>query len=212
MFSKSTCVPTVSHQIIIHPCLHYLSQHAVIIAEIVGRFLVNTVVCEVCEDIMDLGYVTGVLVRGKPDQPIFIEEDTKRVDAGYEHIQTQVKLSLIDQVWLGYVPGQYIVLDQMLEASGTNLCTSNGLVYLVPSPYHFDTIPSRLGWRLHNPQALIFFLPFLDIKSVDKNLSIKIISCPSKITFLRRLSSAGRQNVLGRKLNSVSPCFIIIRR
>ena len=128
MFSKSNCVPTVSHQISIHPYLHYLSQHAVIIAEIVGRFLVNTVVCEVCEDIMDLGYVTGVLVRGKPDQPIFIEEDTKRVDAGYEHIQTQVKLSLIDQVWLGYVPGQYIVLDQMVEASGTNLCTSNGLV------------------------------------------------------------------------------------
>ena len=53
--------------------------------------------------------------------------NTERVDAGDEYVEAQVKLGLVNQVWLGYVPIIY-ALEKTKDVKSTNLCTSNGLV------------------------------------------------------------------------------------
>ena len=74
----------------------HLSEHTVLITQIAFRLFVDAVVSEMGEDITGSGRVAGVGLGGKPDQAIIVEVDTQRVDAGDQHIETQVKLGPVD--------------------------------------------------------------------------------------------------------------------
>ena len=71
-----------------------------------------------------------------PNKPIVIEIQPERVDAGHEDIETEVELSLVDQVRPGHVS-----LDNKGPSPG----------YLTPFVHHFDASASRKGGGLHNP-------------------------------------------------------------
>lgn len=59
---------------------------------------IDTEVGQVNEPFADVFVLAGVLVSGKPDQPIFEQIDSQRVIAGDDHIDPQVVLQIVDQV------------------------------------------------------------------------------------------------------------------
>ena len=78
---------------------------AFFITEVRGGFLVDAVVGEVSEQVVNFGTFVCVLIGGESDQTVVIEVDTEWVHTGDEHVKSQVKLGLVDQVRSGYVSG-----------------------------------------------------------------------------------------------------------
>ena len=70
--------------------------------------LVDSVVSKMHEEIVELILVSIrwqwlVLVSGKPHDSISVQEDLERVTAEHHHVETQIKLQAINQVWLLHV-------------------------------------------------------------------------------------------------------------
>lgn len=62
----------------------------------------------------------NVLLSRKPRQSFFVNVNFKRINGGYQNIDSQIKFQSVDQVRLAYVPLDYAVLSpiDILNLSG----------------------------------------------------------------------------------------------
>ena len=51
-----------------------------------------------CEDVLHLGALVGVLVGGEPHQAVVVEVEPQGVDGGHQQVQAEVKLGLVNKV------------------------------------------------------------------------------------------------------------------
>ena len=92
-----------------------------------------------CEDVLHLGALVGVLVGGEPHKAVVVEVESERVDGGDQKVEAQVELSFVDQVWPCHISLYY-------ERSGCG--------YLAPLVDNFDSFSPRQGRGLHYPPPL----------------------------------------------------------
>ena len=89
------------------------------------------------EFVIKLVMAVGVWLRGKPYQPIAVQVDCKRVQAGDQNIQSKIKLVSIDQVWVGDV---LLYNGKLLGTDITDVIR------------HSNSLSALVVRRLHNPE------------------------------------------------------------
>ncbi len=112
---------------------------------------IHAVVGQMHEPIAEGLHIRRVLHRGESGQAVLAQVNPERIHRGHQHVQPQVELIAVDQVWILHV----LLHDNR-----------NVFWYLLVSVYDFDTVAPVRRRGLHYPNVVVFRLLPLDAEDL----------------------------------------------